>query len=188
VALDLTQAIVLGIGLSALIFVVQISRIKVALAPVSIEKMRTDGYEMQYDANRILVVYIMGPLFFGTVNTFNTMLEKTNGNQDIILSLRTVPLLDTTGLGAIETLIHRLESEGLRVYLSGLSEPVRSYLERAGIIQHLGEDRVFWSAYEAIVAADRFRAETFRAETLRKRQTGEYVPVQLPDGLSEAVA
>ncbi len=173
VALDLTQAIVMGIGLSALIFVVQISRIKVALAPVSVEKMRADGYEMQYDANRILVVYIMGPLFFGTVNTFNTMLEKTNGNQDIILSLRTVPLLDTTGLGAIETLIHRLEGEGRRVYLSGLSEPVRSYLERAGVIHHLGEDRVFWSAYEAIVAADRFRAETFR-----KRQTGEYPQVQ----------
>ncbi len=138
VALDLTQAIVMGIGLSALIFVVQISRIKVALAMVSVEKMRADGYEMQYDANRILVVYIMGPLFFGTVNTFNTLLEKTNGNQDIILSLRTVPLLDTTGLGAIETLIHHLEGEGRRVYLSGLSEPVRSYLERAGIIRHLG--------------------------------------------------
>lgn len=158
VALDLTQAIILGIGLSALIFVVQSSRAKVTLAPVSVETMRRNGYELQYDADRILVAYVMGPLFFGTVNTFNAALEKVDGDQDIILSLRTVPLLDTTGISAMEGLIHRLENEGRRVYLSGLTEPVRSYLERAGIIDHLGEDRVFWSAYEAIMAADHYRA------------------------------
>jgi SulP family sulfate permease len=158
VALDLTQAIILGVGLSALIFVFQSSRAKVLFAPVSVEKMRADGYEMQYDADRILVVYVIGPLFFGTVNTFNVVLEKLNGNQDIILSLRTVPLLDTTGISAIEELIEQLEKEGRRVYLSGLTEPVRSYLERAGVLQHLGEGRVFWSAYEAIMAADHYRA------------------------------
>ena len=158
VALDLTQAIILGIGLSALIFVFQSSQAKVSFAPVSVEKMRQDGYEMQYAADRILVIYITGPLFFGTVNTFNSVLEKLNGNQDIILSLRTVPLLDTTGISAIESLIQQLEGEGRRVYLSGLTDPVRAYLQRAGVLQHLGEDHIFWSAYEAIIAADHFRA------------------------------
>jgi SulP family sulfate permease len=172
VALDLTQAIILGIGLSALIFVFQISRIKVTLAPVSVEKMRVDGYEMQYDADRIVVVYIMGPLFFGTVNVLNTVLEQINGNEDIILSLRTVPLLDTTGISGIENLIQRLEKAGQRVYLSGLNEPVRSYLERAGVLQHLGENRVFWSAYEAIMAADHYRANI-------KRQTDEYAEIKM---------
>lgn len=171
VALDLTQAIILGVGLSALLFVLQSSRAQITFAPVSAEKMRTDGYEMQYDANRILVVYITGPLFFGTVNTFNTVLERLNGNQDIILSLRTVPLLDTTGIGAVESLIHQLESEGRRVYLSGLTDPVRSYLERAGVIQHLGHARVFWSAYEAIMAADHYRANV-------KRHTEEYSQIK----------
>ncbi|MCC6801416.1 MAG: SulP family inorganic anion transporter [Anaerolineae bacterium] len=157
-ALDLTQAIILGIGLSAVIFVVQSSRAKVTFLPVSVEKMRLNGYELQYDADKIIVAYIMGPLFFGTVNTFNAALEKVASNEDIILSLRTVPLVDTTGISAIEQLIERLEHEGRRVYLSGLTEPVRSYLERAGVIAHLGEDRIFWSAYEAIMAADRYRA------------------------------
>jgi SulP family sulfate permease len=174
VALDLTQAIILGVGLSALIFVFQSSRAQVVFAPVSVEKMRADGYEMQYDADRILVVYIIGPLFFGTVTTFNTVIEKLNGNEDIILSLRTVPLIDTTGISAIENLIRQLESEGRRVYLSGLTEPVRSYLERAGVIQHLGEDRVFWNAYEAIMVADRYRANL-----ARKRQSGEIEQVNL---------
>ncbi len=166
VALDLTQAIILGIGLSAVIFVVQSSRTRVTLAPVSVEKMRANGYELRYDADRILVAYVMGPLFFGTVGTFNGALEKVSGDQDIILSLRTVPLLDTTGISAVESLIERLESEGRRVYLSGLAEPVRAYLQRAGVIDHLGEDRIFWSAYEAIMAADHYRANL-------ARETGE---------------
>jgi len=160
VALDLTQAIFAGVGLSAVIFVFQMGRSKVVLAPVSVEKMRAGGYVMQYAADQIMIAYVMGPLFFGTVNTFNAAMDKLSDVQDVVLSLRTVPLMDTTGLGAIEDLIERFEHSGQRVYLSGLNEPVRSYLERAGVIKQLGEGRVFWSALEAIMAADDYRART----------------------------
>lgn len=163
VALDLTQAIIIGVGLSAVIFVVQISQAKVVLAPVSTEKMRAEGYEMQCDGSHITVVYVIGPLFFGTVNTFNMALEKLNGAEDVVLSLRTVPLLDTTGIRTLEDLIQRLEQDGRRVYLSGLNDQVRSYLERAGIIAHLGEEHICWSAYDAIIMADRYRAAQMAA-------------------------
>ncbi|MFN8449376.1 MAG: hypothetical protein U0521_12530 [Anaerolineae bacterium] len=43
---------------------------------------------------------------------------------------------------------------------------MRTYLQRAGVIDHLGEDRIFWSAYEAIMAADHYRANL-------ARETGE---------------
>jgi SulP family sulfate permease len=164
IALDLTSAIILGIGLSALIFVFQSSRGTVAVEPVSVERMRADGYEMQSDAKQIVVAYIGGPLFFGTVNEFNMALEALRGSEDLILSMRTVPLLDTTGIRAIEALIAQYEREGRRIYLSGLTDPVRSYLTRAGIIAHLGEDNIFWSAYEAILAADRYRASLHSLE------------------------
>ncbi len=158
VALDLTQAIIIGVGLSALIFVFQISRSKVIKMPVLAEKMQAAGYEMRCDPSRILVVYVVGPLFFGTASTFSHAMENLIGAQDVVLSLRTVPLLDTTGIGVLEALIERVEANGGRVYLSGLNDPVRLYLERAGIVKHLGEDHVFWSGDQAIIAADRYRA------------------------------
>ncbi|MCC7449188.1 MAG: SulP family inorganic anion transporter [Anaerolineae bacterium] len=158
VALDLTQAIILGVGLSAVIFVSQISRAKIVVSPVSADRMREEGYEMESEASHISVVYVIGPLFFGTANTFTQTLENTD-MQDLILSLRTVPLLDTTGIAVIEDVIERVERKGGKVYLAGLNDPVRSYLERAGVIKHLGEDHIFWNAYEAIVAADRYRAK-----------------------------
>lgn len=154
VALDLTQAIVLGVALSAVIFVAQISRAKVTVAPVDAEKMRESGYALKGDAARMGVVYIVGPLFFGTASTFTSETEQATSYRDVILSLRTVPLLDTTGVDVLEEFIERVEHKGGRVYLSGLNEPVRAYLERAGVLAHLGNGRVFWSAYEAIVAAD----------------------------------
>lgn len=162
--LDLTQAIVLGLGFSALIFVFQSSKTEVTCRTVSVEKMRQMGYEMRYDADRIAVIYIVGPLFFGTVHTFNTVLEQVQSAQDVVLSMRTVPLVDTTGLRALAELIERLEARGRRVYLSGLAAPVREKLEHSGVLQKLGEDRVFWSADQAIMAADHFRAGQPSAE------------------------
>ncbi len=158
VALDLTEAIIIGVGLSALIFVFQISRTKISIMPVSVETMRKQGYELKTDGEHMAVVYVMGPLFFGTANAFNAAVENLNGTRDVILSLRIVPLLDTTGISAVENAIQQIEAKGGRVYLSGLNEPVRSYLERAGILAQLGDDRVFWSADQAILAADRYRA------------------------------
>lgn len=157
VALDLTQAVIIGVGLAAVIFLVQISQARVILAPVSVDKMRQQGYEMRSDSSRITVVYVIGPLFFGTINSFNTALEQVDGAEDLILSLRTVPLLDTTGLSALQDLIVSFERDGRRVYLSGLNQQVKSYLDRSGLSQRLGEDRIFWDAHEAIIAADRFR-------------------------------
>ncbi|BAS26265.1 SulP family inorganic anion transporter [Limnochorda pilosa] len=158
VLLDLTQAIILGVGLSALIFVFQSSQTEVTYAPVSVDKMRKAGYEMRHQGDRILVVYIVGPVFFGTVSTLNGALAKLDGYEDVVISLRAVPLVDTSGISALADVIDRLEGRGRRVYLSGLTRPVRSYLERAGVIQRLGADRVYWSADQAIVAIDHYRA------------------------------
>lgn len=157
--LDLTQAIVLGVGFSAFLFVLQSTNSDVVYRPVSVEEMRKMGYELRRDADRIVVVYLVGPLFFGTVHRFNAVLEQLGDAEDIILSLRTVPLVDTTGLRMLSDAIDRLHAEGRGVYLSGLARPVREKLERGGVIAKLGEDRVFWSADQAIIAADRYRLE-----------------------------
>lgn len=163
VALDLTQAIIIGIGVAALMFVLESSQARIVIAPVSEQKMIESGYKMRNGVDRLHVIYVVGPLFFGTVNAFNASVERFSGNESVILSLRTVPLLDTTGIDALQSFIRRIEEEGGRVYLAGLTEPVQRDLKRAGVIDQLGENKVFWSAYEAIVAADRDRAGTIQS-------------------------
>jgi sulfate permease, SulP family len=158
-AFDLTRAVIYGVAISAVIFVYQISRTKVVISPVDPEKMRKQGYTMRSSGEQMAVVYVIGPLFFGTVGAFADELEALN-TPIVILSLRTVPLVDTTGLRALEEFITRLEHNGGRVYLSGLNEPVQSYLTRAGILQRMKDGTSYWNAFDAIMAADQAHAES----------------------------
>ncbi len=159
VVLDLTQAIILGVLVSAVVFIFRISRITIEQVPVSAEKMLSRGYKMQSDASKIIVIYVVGPLFFGTAASFDEEVEDLSGVQDVVLSMRTVPLMDTTGLRSIDQLVKRIERQGGKVYLSGLNKPVYEYLERSKLLARIGQDSVHWSSLEAIIAADQYRAK-----------------------------
>jgi len=158
IILDLTQAIILGVLVSAVVFIIRISQITIEQVPVSSEKMLARGYTMKSDASKIAVVYVVGPLFFGTAASFDEEVENLNGVRDVILSMRTVPLMDTTGLRSIDQLVKRLERQGGRLYLSGLNRPVSDYLERSKLLYRIGQESVYWSSLEAIIAADQYRA------------------------------
>lgn len=154
VMLDLTQAIILGVGLSAVIFMFRISQITVEKLPVSVEKMRQRDYNMRSDVEKIVVVYVVGPLFFGTAATFDREMQDLGSARDLVLSMRTVPLIDTTGLRSLDLLMRRVEKRGGRLYLCGLNGPVEDYLRRSGLLALLQQESVHWSSFEAIIAAD----------------------------------
>lgn len=162
VIFDLTSAIIIGVSISAIIFVFRSSQIEIERSPVDAKKMEDRGHRMLSAADKILVVYVMGPLFFGTATTFEDEMRNIQGVRDIILSLRTVHMIDTTGLYVLEALISRVEAAGGQIYLSGTNETVLAYLKRSKLIDHIGEDHVFWSAFEAIVSADIYRSSTCR--------------------------
>jgi hypothetical protein len=46
------------------------------------------------------------------------------------------------------------------VYFSGVQPAVREMLARTGVLRLAGEDRVFWSADQAIIAVHRHHEET----------------------------
>ncbi len=159
VIFDLTSAIILGVGLSAIVFVFRSSQIQIERSAVDADKMAERGHKMRSDATKIQVVYVLGPLFFGTAATFESELQNLDEVRDIILSLRTVPMLDTTGLHALEDLITRVQARNGQIYLCGTNESVIDYLRRSKLVDRIGgETRVFWSAFEAIVSADEYRA------------------------------
>jgi sulfate permease, SulP family len=164
IVLDLTQAIILGVLVSAVVFIIRISRIAIEQVPVSAEKMQSRGYTMQSDASKIMVIYVVGPLFFGTAASFDEEVQDLSSIRDVVLSMRTVPLMDTTGLRSIDQLVNRLERQGGKVYLSGLNKPVYDYLERSRLLARIGQESVHWSSLEAIIAADQHRAKQVTSE------------------------
>jgi SulP family sulfate permease len=156
VALDLTQAILIGIAISALVYLRQSAlATEVKAAPVSLERMQQLGHNLQDSCPKVHVYYLTGPLFFGTVHTVLESFRLARAYTTLIISMRGVPMVDVMGAQALTQIIEEQHKHGGEVYLNGLQPAVRTMLERTGVLRMVGEERVFWSADQAIIAVHR---------------------------------
>jgi SulP family sulfate permease len=147
VALDLTQAIVVGLGLSVVLFLRQAARLEIDAAPVRWEETGIISQRLP-DAN---VVYVTGPLFFGSVNQLVERIEQMPFSKTLIFSMRGVPVADVSSVQAFEHIWRTHVKAGGTIYLTGLQPAVHKVLERAGLIAEIGEQHIFWSADQAIM-------------------------------------
>lgn len=151
VFLDLTQAIVIGFGISTLIFMSQISDLTVTRQPVDVERLAKSGQPFVHPEHTIAVYYLSGPLFFAAARKLLDEIEaQDQPSARVILSMRGVPLLDATGIEVMRELRHRQEKGGGDLLLAGLQPRVESLLQRSGFFDELAAQHVFWSADEAI--------------------------------------
>ena len=154
IALDLTQAILLGVALSAVVFIGRIAALRVEVVAVDPARLRDPlplAWPDPYAGIR--VAYLSGPLFFAAVGTFNEAFARLDDVRVLILSMRGVPLVDTSGLLAMAHLHERLAARGARLLLAAVQPDVQAQLERGGIVAALGRDAMHWGADEAIHAA-----------------------------------
>ena len=154
VALDLTQAILIGITISALIYLRQsAASLGVTSERVRPEKLRETGIERAPACPHMHVFYLTGPIFFGSVSAMLEAFQRARSDGTIILSMRGVPLIDIMGAQSLKHIIEEQHARGGLVYLSGVQPHVREMLARTGLLDKLGEANIFWSADQAIVAA-----------------------------------
>lgn len=159
VALDLTQAILIGAFLSGAVFLSQIARLDIDVQPVDVNRLRERGIALAHPADGIRVGYLTGPLFFAATDRFNEAFRHLEGVQILILSMRGVPLVDTSGLQALLAAHDRLAAQGGRLMLAGAHGNVRRILERGGVVAAIGAENLFWGADQAIIAAERLLAD-----------------------------
>lgn len=151
VALDLTKAIIIGVVVSLLFFVREMSRLDIVPTDVDWERLRAAGYDVETEHGGIKVVYLSGALFFGATSELVERLEQyAAASRVLILSMRGVPVMDASGIHAIEHLLRRQHATGGVLYLTGLQPGVRDLFARAGLVDAIGEAHFFWSADQAI--------------------------------------
>ena len=153
VSLDLTQAILVGAALSAALFLNNIATLNVNITPVDAERLRQKGIETEDDCRHVRVAFLTGPLFFAATGQFNEAFTDLDDTFILILSMRGVPLIDTSGLECIQRLYEKLESHGGKLMLSGVHENVKKMMHRGGLVELIGDENFFWASDEAIVEA-----------------------------------
>jgi sulfate permease, SulP family len=81
----------------------------------------------------VVIYRISGAFFFGPAASISTVLERIGEAQrNLIIDFSAVPFVDSTGAKSIEGLSHKAARRGVGVYLTGISEGVRSELAAQG--------------------------------------------------------
>jgi len=154
VALDLTQAILIGVMISSALFINQVARLTITVQKVDPEKMRGRGFAIRGNCPHVEVAYLTGPLFFAATGMFNEVFAHQEEVHVLILSMRAVPLIDLSGIEALAGLFEKMEHENQVLMLSGVQPGVMKMLHRSGLDKQIGEDHIFWSSEQAIVEAE----------------------------------
>jgi SulP family sulfate permease len=154
VALDLTQAIVIGAAISAAIFINQVANLEVVFQDVDPEKLRERGIVVKGTCPHVRVAYLTGSLFFAATSNFSEAFARLERVHVLILSMRGVPMIDISGLEALAALHERMRRGGGVLLLAGVHEPVLRMLERGSLTGAIGADNIFWGSDQAILAAE----------------------------------
>jgi sulfate permease, SulP family len=158
VLVDLTVAIEVGMVLAAFLFMRRMA--EVTNIQVLTHEFTDPADDFEHDPNAVrrrvvpegVQVYeITGPFFFGAAEMFKDRVGRIAGKPKVlILRLRHVPAIDSTGLHALRDVARRSRHEGTLVVLSDVhAQPVVA-LERAGMYDELGEENIHGNIDDAL--------------------------------------
>lgn len=147
VIFGLTIAILIGVLFSVVMFILKVSDMQITVADVDTEKLRG---ESSLNHQKTAVIYITGPLYFGTANRLEEKLPDLNEKQIIIFSMRGVPYADASGVQTLQELVAALSEKNIIVYFTAIQPPVMEMFDRCGLSKDVGEECFFWSTDKAL--------------------------------------
>jgi len=163
---DLTEGILAGFGLGALLFLHRMAQAVEVDRPVPhIDEDAADdaGGRLHYDAtlsaDRDIVVYrISGAFFFGAAGAVGAALDEIGEHpRAYVVDLSGVPLLDSSAAATLANFARRAQRHGARLWLAGAHRPVRRMLLSQGV---RASGARFRDSLESAVAAARRAGST----------------------------
>jgi len=122
---DLAVAVIAGIIISALVFAWKHAKIH---ANSSIDKEGKKIYELE------------GPLFFGSVTSFNEQFDVQNDPDEVVIDFKDARVMDSSGVEAIDNITEKYKQAGKKLTLRHLSQDCKKVLTIAGPFCSYEED------------------------------------------------
>lgn len=134
---DLTEGILVGFGLGALLFLHRMAQ----AVEVEVGHDRPDSgdgrgpYDPEAATDPDVAVYrISGAFFFGAAASVGAVLDRLAEHpKAYVLDLSGVPVLDSTAATTIEGFVRKAERRGAAVYIAGARPPIRRVLLTHGV-------------------------------------------------------
>lgn len=139
IVFDLVVAIAVGMLITVVLFMKMVS-----------EETEVKGWEYYCDANSevthlrelpksVRVYEINGPMFFGMTDRMADISVKSF-TKYLIIRMRGVPSLDSTGMNALESLYSYCHENGVSLIISHANEQPMKAMRRAGFVDLVGEE------------------------------------------------
>lgn len=133
VLVDLTVAIGVGVTLACLMFMMQMSK----SVEIAASRTKPDEEDQRLGLPKDVEVFrINGPFFFGVSSELIDVLQRMGQMPKVlIVRMRLVPFLDTSGASALEDLVKKCKASGTVVIFSSVQPQPKGLLSRL----HFGE-------------------------------------------------
>jgi len=139
---DLSEGIVVGFALGAVLFINRMAEMTgIEDAALATADRADDGngervpYDPKLAVDREVMVYrITGAFFFGAASAIGSVLDGVAAKRKaFVVDFAAVPFLDSTAANAIGRVAAKAQRQGIRLFITGASPPVRRALITHGV-------------------------------------------------------
>ncbi|MFO1142198.1 MAG: SulP family inorganic anion transporter [Amaricoccus sp.] len=125
---DLTEAIVVGFALGALLFIHRMA------SAVAVHPAARAAYHEEAADPEVVVYRVRGALFFGAVSAVGVALDRIgDAHRTLVLDFSEVTLVDSSAAHMVEGLARKAGQRGVAVFLTGAAPPLRRDLRAHGV-------------------------------------------------------
>lgn len=165
---DLTVAVEVGMVLAALLYIQKVSA-TTSVAAVSDDELKEANLHVLVEDQIppfVSVIRIQGPFLFGASEKLEEAAEGIEQlHPVVILKLRHMTALDTTGMHAIEKFAMQVEDSGRSMIFCGVRDQPRRVMRKSRLYRRLGRDRFVPHVKAAFERARQIHAGDGRTDT-----------------------
>jgi sulfate permease, SulP family len=127
-------------------------------------------------SDEVLILRFDARLYFANVNYFIDTFEKEMQEREgvlklVVLDADSMNYMDSSGVHGLKDLIELCKSQNIQFFIAGLKGPVRDILYRSGLLETIGEDKVFFRIQHAIDAFYRKEGPNYKKYALQTDET-----------------
>ncbi len=136
---DLTEAIVVGFGLGAVLFINRMSKVaevETHMPFVNEDVADSDNHRGKFGGADpdVIIHRVKGAFFFGAAGLMDSVLDRIgDAHKALVLDFDGVPFLDSSAVHAIGAVVAKAKRQGVRVYISGTNKTERREMVTHGI-------------------------------------------------------
>jgi SulP family sulfate permease len=170
IIVDLTFAVEVGVVLAVFLFLrrmIEVTDVKLENAELITELAfgemgkKTMDEIIALSRNDIEIYEITGPFFFGVADMLqNTLRKVAKAPHTLILRMREVPVIDSTGLTALESFLDQCRRRKIQLIICEMRSQPKIALGNYGFLNDLGADHITETLEEAIELAEQTIEQT----------------------------